>query len=164
MLGTFDYSEIEMRLIEHFGFADICSNIAPPMLYPLMACAAFTRRDETWFAEALRSCVLALEGKHTTPEGKVIYRMTPEWDKMIAEAEENYSARKSMYVDGLLDAAAETQDSGVRAKIDRARRELQYLLKQEADWGAFLGTLGEALDTVPERPYILKAIAKLRKG
>jgi hypothetical protein len=86
MLGDLSYSEKELKLIAHFGMADIAYNIQPPLLYTMLAYKAFVTNDQTPYASALRRCLEALENVGFE-KGKV-YRCTPEWDALIGECDQ----------------------------------------------------------------------------
>jgi len=58
---------------------DICQNIQPALLYPMLAAKAFIMNDQTVWAEGLRRCMKAMENG-------TVYRTTPEWDALIRGA------------------------------------------------------------------------------
>ena len=66
-----------MELIAHFGFAEIANMVSPYSMYRMMVEKAFADDDRSAWADALRRCWKAFEKE--TP-----YRMTQEWDDMIA--------------------------------------------------------------------------------
>lgn len=72
----YDYSEGEIQLIKHFGYMDIAPHLDPVNLYRLMVNRAFLKDMQGPMVEALRRAANALEACK-------IYRMTPEWEKLL---------------------------------------------------------------------------------
>ena len=73
---NFKYSPAEMRVIEFYGFLDICGRISPPRLYELLALKAFESRDSSPYADALRTSLEMFQSG-------AAYRMSLEWDRQI---------------------------------------------------------------------------------
>ena len=73
-----EYSQKELKLIEHYGFLEIIKKVElnPPSLYRMMMEKAFVDNDQDIYHEALRKCMEAFMDCK-------IYRLTKEWDDLI---------------------------------------------------------------------------------
>ena len=73
---TINWSDKELKLVEHYGYSDLADRVEPLMLYRMMVNKAFAINDQSEYANSLRRCSYALDNC-------TVYRMTPEFDKLI---------------------------------------------------------------------------------
>lgn len=73
------FSDKELQMIEHFGYAELAPHIEPLVMYRLLTHRAFILNDQTAFAAGLRRAMIAFD------TGAKIYRMTPEWDALLGD-------------------------------------------------------------------------------
>ena len=72
-----EYSPTEMILFKHYGIDNLCQHVTPVNMYHFMAEKAFLANEQSEYADAVRRGLAALNSQ--------IYRMTPDFDKLIAE-------------------------------------------------------------------------------
>jgi hypothetical protein len=81
MNNNIEYSLNEMLLFKHYGIDGICQQLMPVNMYRLMAEKAFLVNEQSEYADAVRRGLAALNNSQ-------IYRMTPDFDKLIAVSAE----------------------------------------------------------------------------
>lgn len=75
--NNIEYSPNEMLLFKHYGIDNICQQLMPHNMYRMMAEKAFLANEQSEYADAVRRGLAALNNSQ-------IYRMTSDFDKLIA--------------------------------------------------------------------------------